>query len=89
MHYDPRGTIAVLGLSRQDTFDSILAALHEAALDDVHWLTASALIDEACRVKGNSLVFGDGKSQDEIDIFFARFCYRGQRHEELERLGPF
>ena len=73
-------------MSRQDTFDSILAALHEAALDDVHWLTASALIDEACRVKGNSLVFGDGKSQDEIDIFFARFCYRGQRHEELERL---
>ena len=28
----------------------------------------------------------DGSSQDDIDIFFAQFCYRGQRHPELERL---
>ena len=73
-------------MSVQDAFDSILAALHEAALNDAHWLTASALIDEACGIKGNLLGFGAGKSQDEITMFFARMCYRGQRNEEIERV---
>ena len=70
----------------QAAFERILAALHKAALDDAHWLTASALIDEACAVKGNLLGFGAGESQDEITMFFTRMCYRGQRHEELERV---
>ena len=73
-------------MSVQDAFDNILAALHEAALNDAHWLTASALIDEACGIKGNLLGFGAGKSQDEITMFFVRMCYRGQRHEEIERV---
>ena len=28
---------------------------------------------------------GDGAVQDDVDIFFARFCYRGQRREDWER----
>ena len=56
-------------MSRENAFDRILASLHEAALDDTCWPTTSALIDEACGVKGNILVFGDGKSQEEIDIY--------------------
>ena len=73
-------------MSRQDAFEHILASLHEAALDDARWSAASALIDEACGAKGNFLVFGDGQTHGDIEVFFARFCYRGQRHEELERL---
>ena len=73
-------------MSRQDAFEHILASLHEAALDDARWPAASALVDEACGSKGNILVFGDGQTQGDIEVFFARFCYRGQRHEELERL---
>ena len=72
-------------MSQQDAFDRILAALHDAAFDDARWPAASALIDDACRAKGNMLVFGDGRSRDDAEIYMARFCYRGQRHEEWER----
>ena len=72
-------------MSRQDDFDRILASLHEAALDDTCWPKTSALIDEDFGVKGNLLGFGTGKSQEEIYMFFVRFCFRGHHHEELER----
>ena len=72
-------------MSQQDLFEGILRSLHAAVLDDGRWPATSALIDEACGSKGNTLVSGDGASQDDINIFFARICYRGQRHPELER----
>ena len=72
-------------MSEQDVFDHVLASLHSAALDDAHWPQTSGLIDEACGSKGNMLVFGDGDSREDAEIFFARFCYRGQRHQESER----
>ena len=71
-------------MNRQDAFERILASLHEAMLDDDHWLVASALIDEACRTKGNFLVFGNQLSQ-EVEIFFARACYRGEHRTDWER----
>ena len=72
-------------MSEQEAFDRILASLHEAALDHDHWSSASALIDDTLRAHGNSLVFGDGRSEDDIQIYFAGFFYRGQRLRELER----
>ena len=66
-------------------FDRILASLHEAALDVAHWSTASALIDEAFGTHGSSMVFGDGRSEEDIQINFAWSYFRGQRHRELER----
>ena len=72
-------------MSQQDAFDRILAALHAAAFDDTRWPAAAATIDEACRAKGNLLVFGDGHSLENTEIFMARFCYRGQRREDWER----
>ena len=73
-------------MSRQDLFEGILASFNQAMLDDALWPVAAGLIDEFCGAKGNFLVFGDGATQDDIDIFFARFCFRGQRREDLERL---
>ena len=73
-------------MSAQDLFERILHSLHAAAFDDAEWLASSALIDEHCGAKGNFLVFGDGAARDGVDIFFARFCFRGQRHMVLERL---
>ena len=32
------------------------------------------------------LVSGSGDSQDEVEVLFAQFCFRGQRREDLERL---
>ena len=57
-------------MSEREAFDRILASLHEAALDDAHWSTASGLIDEALRAHGSSMVFGDGDSEEDIRIYF-------------------
>ena len=72
-------------MSQQEKFDRVLTSLHEAMLNDAHWPVASALIDDACKMKGSALVVGDGHSQDDARIHFTRFCYRGERHEERER----
>ena len=72
-------------MSRQDLYDRILTSLHGAALDDARWPAASGLVDEFCGARGNMLVTGEGMTQDEVDIFFARFCFRGERDAELER----
>ena len=37
-------------MSGHDAFERILASLHEAMLDDVHWPTTTVLIDEACEL---------------------------------------
>ena len=73
-------------MNRQDRFERILASLHDASFDDRLWPAASALIDEACGSKGNCLVSGAGTSPERIDIFFVRFCYRGERRPDRERL---
>ena len=73
-------------MSRQDLFESILTSFNSAMLDDALWPAAAGLIDEFCGAKGNFLIFGDGATQDDVDIFFARFCFGGQRREDLERL---
>ena len=71
-------------MSQYDTFDRILTLLHEAMLDDAHWPTTSALIDEACGMTGNELVVGEGSGSD-VRILSARFYYRGERRQDLER----
>ena len=73
-------------MSRQDLFKRILAALHASALGDTPWTAASKAIDEFCGTKGNHPVYGEGTAVDGIDIFFAEFCFRGERDEEMERL---
>ena len=72
-------------MNPSDTFDRILASLHEASFDDAYWPAASILIDKACRAKGNGLIVAEG---DGIDarVLFAGLYRRGQRREDLERL---
>ena len=43
-------------MSGHDAFERILTSLHEAMLDDVHWPTTTALIDEACGLTSNGIV---------------------------------
>ena len=73
-------------MNRQSQYERILASLHETVLDDSQWPATSALIDDVCGVKGSFLVSGDGGTREGIDVFFARFCLRGERREDLERL---
>ena len=73
-----------IAMSDQDAFAHILASLHEAMLDDVHWPTTTALIDEACGLTGNTLLVGEGP-KDDIRVLFVGLYYRGQRRTDLER----
>ena len=41
--------------SQDDKFERVLASLHEAMLDDALWRATSALIDDACGLKGSAL----------------------------------
>ena len=71
-------------MSRHDLFAQILASLHDTLFDDAQWPATSGLLDDACGSTGNILVFGEGQSQDDVDIFFARFCFRPHRDPARE-----
>ena len=71
-------------MSERDAFDSILASLHEAALDDARWPAASGLIDDAIRAEGNSLAFGAG-APDQVQIHYVGCFRRGRPLPERER----
>ena len=72
-------------MSEREAFDAILASLHETALDRAHWSSATALIDDALRTHGSSMVFGDGDSEKDVRIVFAWSFVRGQRDRAVER----
>ena len=71
-------------MSERDAFDRVLVSLHKATLDDAHWATAFALIDETCGTKGNFLIHGEGNSRTSTRIFLKRFVNRGRRREDWE-----
>ena len=71
-------------MSDQDAFERILASLYDAMLDDTHWPATSALIDEACGIKGNALVVVEGPP-DDIRLISTGLYYRGQHRADLER----
>ena len=71
-------------MSRHDLFDRVIASLNEAMLDDARWPAASALIDRLCGSKGNILVSGEGGLGNDLEVYFARCVYRGERREEFE-----
>ena len=71
-------------MSGHDAFERILASLYDAMLDDVHWPTTTALIDEACGLTSNALLVGEGP-KDDLRMLFVGLYYRGRRHEDLER----
>ena len=71
-------------MSGHDAFERTLAAIYDAMLDDARWPAASALIDEACGIKGNDLFVGEGPEGD-VRVRFVGIYQRGQRREDLER----
>ena len=71
-------------MNPDDPFESVLASLYRAMLDDAHWPAASAQLDEACGIVGNGLVVGDGAG-GEGGVHFVRPLWRGERREALAR----
>ena len=72
-------------MSRQELFERILKSLHTCVLDDEEWPVVSGLVDEWCGARGNSLILAEGTARGDVDVFFRRFCFRGQRRADLER----
>ena len=72
-------------MSRQDLFERILKSLHTCVLDDAEWPVVSGLVDAWCGSRGNSLILAEGTAPGDVDVFFRRFCFRGQRRPDLER----
>ncbi|MYB20793.1 MAG: hypothetical protein F4Y16_17710 [Holophagales bacterium] len=72
-------------MSAPDGFGRVLAALHQAALDDTQWLAAAALIEEVCGTSGNVLAVSEGTG-DDLRIHFYQHYYRGEPREDLTRL---
>lgn len=71
-------------MSDDSTFERILGSLNDAMLDDAHWPAASALIDESCGLKGNTLMVGEGPTDDKRVLYVGLYS-RGQRRNDLER----
>ena len=71
-------------MGEQEAVKRIIAALHDAMIDDTRWAVASGLIDEACGLTGNDLMLGEGPKDDVRVLFVGAYC-RGERHEDLER----
>lgn len=71
-------------MSPLDAFDRIVRSLHRAILDDAHWPAASALIDDACGMKGNGLAVSAGCGEDHR-VYFAGIYRRGEHRVDLER----
>ena len=71
-------------MSEREVFDSLLTALHEAALDDALWPATSALLDDACGMTGNALIVGEGTAEN-ARVLFAESYRRGERNLDLER----
>ena len=36
-------------------------------------------------MRGNMLVHGEGEARDDVEVFLARFCFRGERRPDMER----
>ena len=72
-------------MNLREAFERVIDSLNRAMLDEALWLPTSSLIDDALGSKGNHLVFSNQSWNEDIDVFFVRFCYRGEHHTELER----
>ena len=71
-------------MNEQDQFECVLASLHGAMLDGTQWPNTSALIEEACGVKGHAVLVGEGPKED-VRAHIVGLYYRGERREDLER----
>ena len=72
-------------MTPEEHFERILTLLHEAALDEVHWLEAARLINEVIQTKSSFLIFSERRLYSEVETFFVRSTIDGQRREDIER----
>ena len=72
-------------MSQAHRIERVVVSLQAAALDDAHWVSAAALLNEATGSRGHALGFGEGRSHRDAALFFLRFCWGEERREDYER----
>lgn len=70
----------------QDSLDLALGHLYKAALGDVSWVSASAMINDLVRANGHSVTFVEVGANGESAIRLSRFFVGSEHRVDLERL---
>ena len=73
-------------MTEQDRFERTLASLYKAALADVNWVSAAALVNDTIRTGGHGLSYGDPCGGVEPKVFLHRLFVGRERREDLEQL---
>ena len=71
-------------MNERDAFERIVKSLCDVAISQSRWSDALGMIDELLGVHGSALVFGEGKTQDDVQIHSAWLYERGQRRKDVE-----
>ena len=69
-------------MTPEEHFEPILTLLHEAALDEVHWLEAARLISEVTQTKSSFLIFSERRL-----LFRSRDLLRAEYHRRATPQG--
>ena len=72
-------------MSGQDQFERVLGSMHEAALGNARWPTTASAISRVTRTKGSALMFGEGVTPVDAELFFLRLCHGRERRTDLEQ----
>ena len=73
-------------MDAEDKFEHVLENLYKAAIGDVTWVSAAALINDMIQTTGHSLTYADMALGGEPEIHLARFFVGTQRRPDIEQL---
>ena len=73
-------------MDAEDRFEHVLENLYKAAIGDVTWVSAAALINNMIQTTGHSLTYADMALGGEPEIHLARFFVGTQRRPDIEQL---
>ena len=73
-------------MDAEDRFEHVLENLYKAAIGDVTWVSAAALINDMIQTNGHSLTYADMALGGEPEIHLARFFVGTQRRPDIEQL---
>ena len=73
-------------MDAEDRFEHVLENLYKAAIGDVTWVSAAALINDMIQTTGHSLTYADMALGGEPEIHLARFFVGTQRRPDIEQL---
>ena len=73
-------------MATEDGFERVLENLYKAALADVTWVSAAALINDVIQTSGHSMTYADMGPGGEPEIHLSRFFVGTERRDDLQHL---